>query len=236
MAEYVVSEWDVPPDKITVIPCCVDVQGFSEASSRRHATRAELSLSDRLVVAYCGSLHRWQVPERSLETFRQIGQLHSNAHLLSITTHPERMRHLAQEQGLSTAELTVLSVPHSEVPRYLAAADLGLLLRERSLVNRVASPVKLGEYLASGLPVIMSDEIGDYSDLARRENVGLVLPCDGNHRSVEAQLRGFLDAYWACPETWRARCREVARVHLDSAVHLPKIAALYDRLSREGSE
>jgi hypothetical protein len=42
-------------------------------------------------------------------------------------------------------------------------------------VNEVASPVKFGEYLASGLPVVMSAGIGDYSELVRRKKVGVIL-------------------------------------------------------------
>ena len=43
------------------------------------------------------------------------------------------------------------------------------------MVNNVASPIKVAEYLACGLPVIMTQGIGDYSEDLAREPVGLLL-------------------------------------------------------------
>jgi hypothetical protein len=129
--------------------------------------------------------------------------------------------------------MTVVSVPHEEVAGYLAAADVGLLLREPCAVNEVASPVKFGEYLASGTPVILSEGIGDYSNLTRRENVGLVLPILVDEGQVEMLLGPFLSAYGAAPIEWRTRSRRVAQQELDSSFHLPKVAALYDNLAAQ---
>ena len=52
--------------------------------------------------------------------------------------------------------------------------DYGLLIREKSVTNKVASPVKYAEYLASGLKVIISDELGDYTQLSREKNWGII--------------------------------------------------------------
>ena len=60
--------------------------------------------------------------------------------------------------------------------RHLAAADISVLLRENNLVNKVASPIKFAEYLAAGLPVILTDCIGDSGSLAREQKVGFLLP------------------------------------------------------------
>lgn len=63
----------------------------------------------------------------------------------------------------------------SEVPEYLLAADYGLLIRENSITNYVASPVKFAEYLSCGLKVIISSELGDYSALTMKHNLGYVI-------------------------------------------------------------
>lgn len=61
-----------------------------------------------------------------------------------------------------------------EVPALLAACDHGLLLREASITNRVASPVKFAEYLHAGLPLLISPQIGDCSALVQQEQAGAV--------------------------------------------------------------
>ncbi|HSY76550.1 MAG TPA: glycosyl transferase, partial [Bacteroidia bacterium] len=62
-----------------------------------------------------------------------------------------------------------------EVQIYLQAADYGLLVREKSATNEVSSPVKFAEYLAAGLPVIISEHIGDYSQFVEEKNCGILV-------------------------------------------------------------
>lgn len=54
-------------------------------------------------------------------------------------------------------------------------ADCGIIIRDDTLVNQVASPIKVGEYLAAGLGVIASPFIGDVGrDLADKDFACLV--------------------------------------------------------------
>jgi hypothetical protein len=60
----------------------------------------------------------------------------------------------------------------AQVAQYLIVGDYGLLIREDSVTNQVASPVKFAEYLACGLKVIISQKLGDYTELAEQKNWG----------------------------------------------------------------
>jgi len=62
----------------------------------------------------------------------------------------------------------------NEVGVYLAACDYGWLVRENSVTNRVASPVKCAEYLAAGLVLIVSNELGDYSNYVLKNKAGFI--------------------------------------------------------------
>src|SRR5690606_2328804 len=139
----------------------------ARAVGNRERMRKTLGLDDRLVVAYCGSLEEWQVPEAALTWFRCIADQRPDAHLLAITTHPQRMKVFAENAGIPESQFTLVSVAQAQVAQYLAAADCGLLIRERTLVNQVASPVKFAEYLAAGVPVLISEGVGDYSEAVR---------------------------------------------------------------------
>jgi glycosyltransferase involved in cell wall biosynthesis len=49
----------------------------------------------------------------------------------------------------------------NEVPRYLAAADVGAAFRTPTFSTRGVAPVKLSEYLLCGVPVVGTAGIGD---------------------------------------------------------------------------
>jgi len=65
-------------------------------------------------------------------------------------------------------------VSEQEIPNLLMCGDYGLLLREESVTNKVASPIKFAEYLACGLGIIISPNIGDYTEFTIQRNCGFV--------------------------------------------------------------
>jgi glycosyltransferase involved in cell wall biosynthesis len=78
-------------------------------------------------------------------------------------------------QGIPADQATVLTVAQGDVARYLSAADAGLLLRAPSRMNRFSQPTKLGEYLAAGLPVIVSRGTGRVDRLIEENAAGFVV-------------------------------------------------------------
>jgi glycosyltransferase involved in cell wall biosynthesis len=236
MVDYLVSRYGVDRDKCLVVPCCVDGPRFGVGARRRQEMRSQLGLAERFVVAYCGSVERYQLPRESVALFQRIGTIEPRAHFLAVTTNTRAMRAAILEAGVDETRVTVVSVRHAEVPAHLAAADVGLLLREESVVNRVASPVKFAEYLASGTPVIVTGGVGDYSDLTARERVGVVLAGPVGRLEHEAPLRSFVTDYRADTEEWRRRCRETAARHLEFDRYLPLMAAVYRQLGTPSPE
>ena len=70
--------------------------------------------------------------------------------------------------GISKEKIRVLDCQHSEIPNILTTYDCGIVMVESSYWRRVCSPTKLGEYLASGLPVISLNGIDSIDDLSVR--------------------------------------------------------------------
>ncbi len=198
--------------KILVVPCCYDSQLARRDDRMGQRLRQEFGLdADRdFVLAYAGSLSAWNCPEAILAVFRTFRAIHTQTRLLVLTG------------DLSAAQLTfggepgviLRSVPHGEIQNYLALADLGLLLRERNSVNRVAAPVKFAEYLACGLPVLVSPGVGDFTALVRAEQVGYVLEPALSFARVVSEIRGNRSAF-------RRRCQEVAARSFDGDRYLP---------------
>jgi glycosyltransferase involved in cell wall biosynthesis len=149
-----------------------------------------------------------------LRVFRLIKQLQPAASFLAITTQPAPMRQAMERFGLAPADAVVVSVDPADVPRHLAAADAGLLLRASNVTNRVASPVKFGEYLAAGVPVIVSEGVGDYSAAVRRCGLGEVVELSQSDEQLKRQLHEALFVSHAFDGAARERCREYAAEEL----------------------
>jgi glycosyltransferase involved in cell wall biosynthesis len=234
LADYLAERYpDQLPD-VTVVPRSVDASEFAAAARHRDAMRRELGLADRFVVAYKGSLHQYQCLDESLRIFKAIKATRPYAHFLGLTGSTERLRQMCLDAGIRQADYTILPVEMETVPRFLAASDVGLVPRRQTEVNRLAAPVKFPEYLASGTPVILSEHLGDYSALVRREHVGVVLRPAANGGGILdlSSLNAFIAEYSSDVSGWRHRCRHTARRYFDWSVHFPNVTSVYHDASR----
>jgi len=230
LAESLQQQRDLKEARVGVVPCCVDLKAFDFPCETRSQVRLKLGVSKNLVITYCGSLAWYQLPEHSIRVFKLLAQLTSAAHFLAVTTQPAGMRALLRKAGISETDATVLSLPPHDVPEYLTASDAGLLLRENSQVNHVAAPVKFGEYLASGTPVILTPGIGDYSEATVRFRLGEVIDLRESDTQLRERLRPWLKKIVSENGAIRERCRAFVREHLDWSRHLPTVTGLYARL------
>jgi glycosyltransferase involved in cell wall biosynthesis len=138
----------VPHRRVLLTPTGVDLELFAELPDPT-PLRRRLGLQDRLVVGWVGSFRRFHALEQAVEAAAAV----SGAALLLLGDGPERARieRLAHDLGVS-ATFTG-TVPHDELPTYLAAMDVAVILAPRDEPFHY-SPLKLAEYLAAGLPVV----------------------------------------------------------------------------------
>lgn len=171
--DYLEETYRVSPDKIAVIPSLVDSKSFFFSPEVRARKRKELDIERRIVFVYSGSTVKWQLPEVTVAFFKKIKEIVPEAFLLFLTNNiPGARKHFGEIDG---EDYLLISVPYREVPDYLNAADIGILLREKNLVNSVASPMKFGEYLCCGLPVIITAGIGDTEEIIEKHGIGRLI-------------------------------------------------------------
>ena len=133
------------------------------------------------------------------------------------------------DSALQPPGLVRRSVDRGEVPRYLSASDIGFLLRDRHPLNWVASPVKLAEYLASGLSVVTTEGLGDTSELVERSGVGTVVDLDDIDEAVR-RCEELISDIKRDRNRFRERAVGVASDKLDWRAH----AAEWERLIAGG--
>lgn len=194
-----------------VIPCAVDTSILPQAE-KRSVMREQYGLADRLVIAYVGSAVAYQQPRQMVKLFSQIRKVLPEAFFLGITPTPQLFRDLFYEMGVPEQDTLLTSLPHEQVMETLQMGDVGLLLREDSLLNQVSSPTKFGEYLLAGLPVLLTEHAGDYGLIAVREGLGYLV--DLENLSVDQPLVDFLRSIQDYRQDYFKRCRDYAQTEL----------------------
>ncbi|MBK6946116.1 MAG: hypothetical protein IPH21_15815 [Flavobacteriales bacterium] len=161
-----------------VIPCTLGIDNIDPVGPDQNAVRAELgwSTGDRIMV-YAGSTVGWQ----SLELVeKQLVPLLAAEPSLKLLFLCEESPETISLMKKFPEQVERRWLRHEQVRRFLMACDIGILLREDSLTNRVASPTKFAEYISAGLPVLISPYLGDLSDLVMEHRLGLVVAEDGS--------------------------------------------------------
>jgi glycosyltransferase involved in cell wall biosynthesis len=120
--------------------------------------------------------------------------------------HEDLMRGWAAERGLTDHVVATGFLADADILAYLQAADVGLLPFADKPLNWARFPIKIGDYLAAGLPVLTND-IGEMGRIVREADVGEVTAADAG--SYAAGLRRML-ADRERLDGWRHRARETA--------------------------
>lgn len=164
----------VDAQRLHYVPSCVPRLTFSAAV--RDEMRSRLGIGDELLYCFLGSAASYATIGDGLVPFlRATFERFADARLLMVTDQPNVVRRRLLEAGLPANRMLFESVPHEEVWRYLCAADCGCILKAPGRLNRTWQPVKLGEYLAAGLPVIVSRGIGDVDATVTDSGAGLAV-------------------------------------------------------------
>ena len=166
--------------KFSVLPTVFDSNNFYFDPNLRSNTRKKLGLENKTVMIFAGNVHySWQNIKRSLEVFQLLKQQEKfeNLHFMILTRVVDYpiVLEFANELGIKPNEYTLTNVPHDEINSILNAADIGILLREDHMLNKIVSTGKIGEYLATGLSIITSKYIGHYSAAMKEANTGILL-------------------------------------------------------------
>jgi len=177
LVEYWREVYGYKGNQHIVIPCTLDskivaatTHPVDTGQSRNLRSRHGFNNED-IVLAYAGSTAGWQ-SFALLETVLEPYLAHSSMNkVLFLSQKDKNIDRLSKK---FSGQVIQRWVPHHGVGELLSACDMGILIRENSTTNRVAAPTKFAEYLAAGLPVLISENLGDYSAFVLKEKCGMM--------------------------------------------------------------
>jgi colanic acid biosynthesis glycosyl transferase WcaI len=176
--DYLVEHWRVPRDKISVIENGVEtelfapkaVTGETEASLRR-----ELNAEGKFVVSYIGTMGMAHGLETIIAAASLLRDTNPEIVFLMIGEGAEKDRivALARQRGLSNLRF-VDQQPREEIPAYIRASDVCLVLLKKTDLFKTVIPTKMLEFMSCARPVILGVD-GQARTILEEARGGLVI-------------------------------------------------------------
>ena len=196
VSEELVKYWNerygYSENKHVVIPCTLNTSFRPEILKQEEIENARKKMkfdADDIVLVYSGSTAGWQSFDLLQGFLQKIINKNKNIKVLFLS---EKDKNVDQLKAEFPDKIFQTFVKHSEVSGILKSCDIGILIREKSVTNQVASPTKFAEYLSAGLPVIISEGIGDYTSFVKQNDCGWVLdesPLQMNRLNISERNR-----------------------------------------------
>ncbi len=175
LVNYWKQRYSYSDNKHVIIPCTLN-SGFKAHTLTDEiikSTRQQMGFKDDdIVLVYSGSTAGWQSFDLLKSFLEKVLKEHDKAKVLFLSEKDKNVDALKEE---FPGRILQRFVSHKEVTDILTACDYGILIREKSVTNQVASPTKFAEYLSAGLPVLISEGIGDYSAFVTKHHCGMVI-------------------------------------------------------------
>lgn len=177
MIDYWKDSFCYSGHKHVVIPCSLN-SIFMKPLSSSEKIKQQRELfgysEDDVVIVYSGSSAQWQSFDMIADFLDKLFSTNKCLRLLMLTdAKPDNIFIDKYSHRIS-----VKWVDYDKVPDLLKICDYGILMRENTITNKVAAPTKFAEYLSSGLKVLISPRVGDYSDFVQKYDCGIIVQGD----------------------------------------------------------
>ena len=227
-----INAYRVPAEKITVIPCCADMDHFDYhkiSEEQKDAVRQQLGIgAGSKVLSYLGSLGGWYMTEEMLDFFAVMRTKIPGVVFLLIT-HDNKQQILAKvsAKGIPAGAIFVQPASRDEVPFFLSISDWNLFFIKDAYSKKASSPTKQGEVMAMGIPVICND-IGDTGKIVKESKTGILV----NRFEVE-EYENVCRQLISMPPADKEQIRQSARQYYDLTQGVQEYKKVYEKFFNE---
>jgi colanic acid biosynthesis glycosyl transferase WcaI len=186
--ERLVSHWQVPASKISVIQNGVETELFSPRNSDQ-VLRKQLNAEGKFLVSFIGTLGL----AHGLNTVIEAAECLASAApevmfmLLGEGADRERIAALAHAKKLNNICL-IPQQSRKKIPAYISASDVCLVLLKKSEVFETVIPTKMLEFMSCARPVILGVG-GQAKQILERSRAGICVEPENPAALCDAILR-----------------------------------------------
>jgi D-inositol-3-phosphate glycosyltransferase len=187
-AEDIVKHYGASPDKITVIPCGVNLDLFKPID--KEIARKELGLDHQKVILFVGRMDPLKGLEQLLTALTYIdgekpplliivgGDAHSQAQV-------QALQRMAKELNIEDRVTFIGSVAQSRLPLFYSASDVCAIPSYYESFGMVAL-----ESLACGTPIV-ANNVGGMRSIIRHSEMGRIVP-DNSPQHLATEISELL--------------------------------------------
>lgn len=155
---------DIKP--ITVIPTCTDTERFMFH---------ERTYEGPVKIGYVGTATGWYDFDKTLVTLAAIGQYVDYRFIVFNGGQHDFIKEKLTEYHIPLEKITLESVSFEDMPCRLKEMEVALFYIHPYFSKRASAATKLGEFLASGIPVLTNAGVGDHEKLITESGAGQIL-------------------------------------------------------------
>lgn len=180
MRSYMNQTYGESKENFYVKPACTDFNIFNSEKSKNEDLKNKLGLSKKLICVYAGKFGGIYLDQEIFDLMKIAYDFWGDKfHFLLLTNEPEdKVLSYAKKSSFPVSQLTIKFVEHQYVADYIGLADFALTPVKPIPTKRYCTPIKNGEYWAMGLPVIITENISDDSDIIIRNQIGATIVPD----------------------------------------------------------
>jgi glycosyltransferase involved in cell wall biosynthesis len=209
-ADYLVKHWNVAPEKISVIENGVETDFFSPQLHdgprndvltdvlandvpgdvpRSDGLRRELGGEGKFVVSYIGTIGMAQGLEMIVDAAARLQSTNPEIvfWIVGEGAQKDHIAALLQSRGLSNLR-TIAQQPRQQIPAYIAASDVCLVLLKKTELFKTVIPTKMLEFMSCARPVILGVE-GQARKILQEADCGLAIEPESSDALADAILR-----------------------------------------------
>jgi hypothetical protein len=232
LRQMIINKVEARKDTV-LIPCCVKTE---IPDNKRDKIREELKITGKTAILYLGGTQNYQYLDELVIPFIKSALTISDKYVgVFITQNKDKMAAKLEQHKVDPTRTILLSLPQQQVADYLTAIDIGLLLKAPSEINNTSQPVKFGEYLSAGIPVVIEEGTGDLAGMLHQHQIGCVVRLTGqpNQQAIDNEVKNALTWFEQNKNNVRNNARRFVADCYTWKANVPKERTMYiDALNR----